>query len=133
MRLALAIAFFLSLALVVQAIISPDTRSRTGMCHVSAEEFVELDFTDAVLIDVRTPAEYRSGHLDGAILIDVRARDFQDRIGQLDKQVAYYVYCKTGIRSAHAVKYMQQAGFARVCNVEGGLGALRKLGTELVQ
>ena len=133
MRTAVAIAVLLLLAFVVQAIIIPDTTDRSGACDISPVEFVELDVTDAVLIDVRTPAEYHSGHLEGAILIDVRARDFQERIGQLNKQARYYVYCKTGIRSAHAVKFMRQAGFTRVCNVEKGLAGLRKLGTELVR
>jgi rhodanese-related sulfurtransferase len=121
------------LAVAVQAIIRPAATEKHDACSISAADFVAQDIADAVLIDVRTAAEYNSGHLAGAILMDVRNRGFQDHLRQLDKGASYFVYCKTGIRSALAARHMRQAGFARVCNVEGGILRLSKLGAELVR
>lgn len=101
-------------------------------CNVLAADFAGEDLSGAVVIDVRTHAEYQGGHLEGAVLINVRSREFGDRIRALDKSKQYYLYCKTGIRSAHAARIMRKSGFEKVCNVKGGIVALQKQGTTLV-
>ncbi len=100
-------------------------------CNISAGEFAKKDLSDAIIIDVRTPGEFGSGHLKGAELIDYSNREFPARIGQLDKSATYYVYCKTGIRSSRAVSYMVQNGFTNVCNIDGGTLALMSSGVKL--
>ncbi|MDO9590965.1 MAG: rhodanese-like domain-containing protein, partial [Microcella sp.] len=52
-----------------------------------------------IVIDVRTPAEFASGHLEGAINIDVQSADFDSRISELDADGTYFVYCRSGNRS----------------------------------
>jgi phage shock protein E len=64
----------------------------------------------AVAIDVRTPEEYAAGHIEGAELIDVQAADFSRRIGGLDPDVTYVVYCRSGNRSAAAAEAMRAEG-----------------------
>ena len=59
-----------------------------------------------MIIDVRTPAEYAGGHLDGAVLIDVQSPDFASRIGELDRNGSYVVYCRSGARSGMAMQQM---------------------------
>ncbi len=85
---------------------------------------------DGVLVDVRTPAEYVFGHLDGAINVDARARDFDDLVASLDKSRPYYLYCSSGRRSRHALKRMQRRGFSRVHNA-GSLSDLAVAGVPL--
>ncbi len=66
---------------------------------------------DAIIIDVRTPAEFTEGHLDGALNIDVQSADFDDQIAALDPDEDYLVYCQSGNRSAAAIDRMDDAGF----------------------
>jgi len=115
------------------SISSCNSQSSTESCNISAADFAKKDISDAVIIDVRTPGEYNYGHLNGAELIDYSSREFQAKIGQLDKSAKYYVYCKTGIRSSRAVSYMVQNGFKNVCNIDGGTLALASSGVKLVK
>ncbi len=76
---------------------------------------------DAILLDVRTIGEYQYNALPNAINIDIKRPDFIDEIDELDREKAYYVYCRIGIRSANACRLMQQMGFRSVYNWEKGL------------
>jgi rhodanese-related sulfurtransferase len=76
--------------------------------------------TTAELIDVRTPGEYRSGKIPGAINIDIMDEKFLRAIQRLDKSKTYYVYCRSGGRSANACHLMAQQGF-NVANLAGGI------------
>jgi rhodanese-related sulfurtransferase len=73
------------------------------------------------IIDVRTPAEYDSGHLEGAINIDFNSTGFKSLIDELDRSKIYLVYCRTGVRSANAVKIMIEMGFKTVYDMSGGI------------
>ncbi|MFM1926528.1 MAG: hypothetical protein RLZ06_104 [Actinomycetota bacterium] len=67
--------------------------------------------TIAAVIDVRTPDEFASGHLDGALNIDIQGSAFASEIGALDKSANYVIYCRSGNRAGQAVTYMQDNGF----------------------
>ncbi len=102
-------------------------------CSATAVEFKSIDPEKIVILDVRTAAEFNSGHIAGAMLIDIYKKDFQQLINSLDKEKTYYVYCKTGMRSAKATRFMEQSGFRNVCNIEGGLNQLKRAGIPLVK
>lgn len=72
------------------------------------------------LLDVRTPAEFSSGKLDGAQNIDIQAPDFEDRLKAMDKDKSYGVYCAVGARSAAATERMKQLGFKKIFELKGG-------------
>lgn len=74
-----------------------------------------------VILDVRTPEEFVSGHLAGAINIDYKADEFEANINKLDKKKTYLVYCRTGHRSAGAADIMKDNGFKSIKNLEGGI------------
>jgi rhodanese-related sulfurtransferase len=76
--------------------------------------------SDFRIIDVRTPEEYSEGNLKNSVLIDYNGDDFEAKIGELDKDGKYLVYCKSGGRSRQAVDYMQEQGFNEVYNMLGG-------------
>jgi rhodanese-related sulfurtransferase len=69
----------------------------------------------AVLVDVRTPAEFRSGSIPGAQNIPVD--QLGARLGEFDKQAQIVVFCRSGARSASAAGLLQQAGFAKVADL----------------
>lgn len=81
----------------------------TAGCAPAAESSIDLD-DDTVVIDVRTPAEYASGHLEGAVNIDFSAAEFATEVADLDPDTDYVVYCQTGNRSARAVEVMRAGG-----------------------
>jgi predicted sulfurtransferase len=64
-----------------------------------------------VILDVRTPQEYCTGHLKGSINLDFRSPSFRDQIARLDRNEAYLLYCRTGIRSRLTLLLMRSLGF----------------------
>ena len=88
---------------------------------------------DAILIDVRTPEEFGTGHLKGADNIDFKAADFIEKISQLDKSKHYVVYCGSGKRSGKATAKMDELGFATIIDVDGGIGAWNEAKLPVVQ
>ncbi len=74
------------------------------------------------LIDVREPWEYEERNI-GARLIPLNT--LPDQVGELEplKNEEVIVHCKSGRRSGNAQKFLQQQGFSRVRNLEGGIDA----------
>ncbi len=87
---------------------------------------------DAVVIDVRTPAEFAEGHLEGAVNIDLQSGAFEQQVGELPADGSYVVYCRSGNRSAQAKGIMQQLGFAEVVDAGGLQDAARSTGLPIV-
>ncbi len=72
------------------------------------------------VIDVRTPQEYNKAHLPGAININVADANFPDMIQRLSKSEHILVYCRSGRRSAIAVKIMEELGFFNILHMNDG-------------
>jgi thioredoxin len=75
----------------------------------------------AQLIDVRTPNEFSSGHLEGALNLDWNGAEFKNQAATLDKKNPVYVYCLSGGRSASAAEYLRNEGFSSVYEMDGGM------------
>lgn len=76
---------------------------------------------EGVLLDVRQPEEYRSGHLPGAVFIPLP--DLIDRVGELDPAKAVLAYCRSGNRSRAAAAFLLSEGFSNVYSLDGGITA----------
>lgn len=88
---------------------------------------------DSYLLDVRTPGEYVSGHIEGAGLLDFNSgAAFQKGISALDKDKTYYIYCHSGNRSGQAARYMKSQGL-NVVELQGGIMAWSMAGMPLVR
>ena len=83
------------------------------------EEYGGLE--GAVLLDVRTPQEYREGHIPGSINVPLQSLSTADQI-PAGKDTLLFVYCYSGARSAQAVKALAQMGYINVKNI-GGIAA----------
>lgn len=80
--------------------------------------------TNAVLLDVRTAAEVAERYIPGSIHIDVMQPDFTVNVLDLDPSKNYYVYCRSGGRSAQACMILEESGFTgRLVNLAGGITA----------
>ncbi len=84
---------------------------------------------DALVVDVRTPAEYASGHVAGAQNVDVNGGQFEASLDSVDRARPVYLYCRSGSRSAVAAEKLTQMGFQTVVNA-GGFDALAAAGAE---
>ena len=93
-------------------------RQRMGSQFVDSAQAHQLVEDGARLIDVRSPGEYASGHIDGArnIPLDQIAGRTKD-VGRKDEPVV--VYCRSGMRSAQAKSKLEAAGFTQVHNLGG--------------
>lgn len=94
------------------------------MKDLNTEEFKKAieENDDAVVIDVRTPAEIADGVIPGAMHIDIfDTAAFQGRVEELDKSRHYYIYCRSGNRSGQACRYMDAKGFNHTYNLAGGM------------
>lgn len=83
---------------------------------------------DIVILDVRTPKEYGSGHLKNAQHIDFYLPDFSNRLQALNPNKTYLVYCAVGGRSRKAAQMMAEMGFRKVYNASEGFPALKESG-----
>jgi glyoxylase-like metal-dependent hydrolase (beta-lactamase superfamily II)/rhodanese-related sulfurtransferase len=80
--------------------------------------------TAPVLVDVRTAPEWQKNHIEGARHIPLP--EFTKRMGPLDEAAPTAIICGSGYRSSIAASLLQAAGFTRVQNVAGGMGAFEE-------
>ncbi len=89
---------------------------------VSTADFKNyLEEDSYILLDVRTPDEFKSGRLKGASNINFYEETFEDEIDKFDKRKKYLVYCRSGNRSRQAMFLMRDLGFDEVYNLENGI------------
>ena len=108
------------------AALSETAAQKTIVIGVSAQEAQTLiqeksDDPNFKILDVRTPDEYTTGHVEGAINIDYSSDDFKDKLATLNKSGEYLVYCRSGNRSSGAVKIMEELGFTKIYHMAGGI------------
>lgn len=77
------------------------------------------DKDDIQLVDVRTPAECKSGGLPGAVRIPID--EFRNRLSEMNPRKETVVYCRVGFRGYLAARILGQSGFDRVLNLSGGI------------
>ena len=81
-----------------------------------------------ILVDVRTPEEYRNGHVPGAINIPVQELD--RRLAELSgyRDTELVLYCESGMRAGYAERMLQQQGFTQIRSLDGDMAAWRRAG-----
>ncbi|MBS1519013.1 MAG: rhodanese-like domain-containing protein [Bacteroidetes bacterium] len=97
--------------------------SASSYLNISPEEMMNLTSdTNYIVIDVRTPEEWRSGYIpETKYFIDYNSQDFNDKVLKLDTAGKYIIYCRSGNRSARACKTMHNLGFRHLYNLSGGI------------
>lgn len=82
----------------------------------SKVDLKELVKKGAVIVDVRTPAEFQGGHIKGAINIPLQS--LEKNLGKLSKEKAVITCCASGMRSGSAKSLLKAKGY----NVHNGGG-----------
>lgn len=91
------------------------------MKEITFNDFYQLYQNEQLsLVDVREVEEFQTLHLEGAQNLPLS--QLADTYDQLDKDLLYYVICKSGMRSARACQFLAEKGYD-VINVEGGMTA----------
>jgi len=80
-----------------------------------------VDNPDFLIIDVRTPEEYKAGHLKGAVNINLNSETFKEDIVKLDKSKTCLIYCRSGNRSSRAISIMRRLEFAHIYHLANGI------------
>ena len=113
------------LFLVVLFVVTPPK----SISNFRGAEFIEKysNTEGAVLLDVRTPEEFASGHIQSAINIDFQNPSFAEDVKKLDTSKPYFVYCRSGNRSGKAISFMKENGFTKIYELQGGIVASPEL------
>jgi len=94
------------------------------MKHITQEEWKKRAASDdnAVILDVRTQQECSQGILEGARCMDLYKKDiFIAELEKMDKSKNYFLYCRSGQRSASACLVMDSLGFKNTYSLLGGI------------
>lgn len=109
--------------------------AKDGVKHVDAAAAKKLIDESAgskdaklVVLDIRTPEEFKAGHIAGAKNVDFLAKDFAEKAGALDKNATFLVHCQSGGRSTRSLETLRKLGFKSIVHMDGGFSGWKKAG-----
>ena len=123
------------LAFVLTSQSDPDGKHITA---VSAKEAADLiakydQAGEFVILDIRTPGEFKSGHLANSVLIDFYSPTFAEQLSRLDKEKTYLIYCRSGNRSSNSLDIFKKLKFQKVYHMASGIRAWHSEGFPIVK
>ena len=115
--------YFSSLLLIILLTVNCKGQVSSIIETIPAITFAEKIKTtpNAPIIDVRTPEEYLSQHIENAENINWNSDNFDIQIQKLDKTKPVFVYCMSGGRSKKAAAKLEELGFSKIYDLEGGI------------
>jgi phage shock protein E len=122
-RIAIAVIVVVAVAVVGVLAFAPNESDEARAIEpglISPAEYVEsFNSDDHFLLDVRTPEEFASGHIEGAVNIPVEILgSYLDEVPQ-DQPVV--LYCRSGNRSDQAASILRRSGYSDVYDIDGGV------------
>jgi rhodanese-related sulfurtransferase len=109
-----------SIVMLMIAACSPASQSSATVQNLSPSQYV-ADFSEAqtahLLVDVRTPEEYASGHIAGSVNIPLQ--ELQSRMSEIPSNQAVVLYCRSGNRSGQAATLLRDAGYTQIYDLGG--------------
>jgi len=110
------------------------SQDKSGTHSIIAQEFqAQIQNNSVLLVDIRTPQEFQSGHIENAINIDFYASDFLVKMNELPKDKPVYIYCRSGNRTGQAASKLKQLGFPKVVDLKGGIKTWSQINGKLVR
>ncbi len=101
-----------------------------AISEISVNELTTLVENGSLVIDVREPDEYESGHIPGAILVPLST--VPNNSSEFESEESVYIVCRSGGRSMQACEMLHEIGITNVVNVAGGTVGWIALGNEIV-
>lgn len=127
----LQIALILALALLFSSPSSAEARGEKAEGSIEnisvkdAEKLIKSKGSGIVIVDVRTPGEFKQGHIAGAENMDLFGTKFEDQVARLPRDKPVLLYCRTGNRSAGAADLLKEAGL-KVLHMNEGIQGWEK-------
>jgi thioredoxin len=112
------------LFLILSVVFISCNEKKTGIIEeVTPKDFAEKIKTteNAQILDVRTPEEFESNHIDNAVNVNWNGDDFEAKVAAYDKSKPVFVYCLSGGRSKKAASKLNELGFTTIYELEGGI------------
>ena len=111
---------------------------KSAVQHVDAKAAAKLLASDdkkktPVVLDIRTPGEFKEGHLKDAKNIDFLEDSFEAKVAKLDKDKNYLVHCKSGGRSTKSLEVFKKLGFKNIYHLDGGFMAWEDAEQEVIK
>lgn len=105
----------------------PTTRPKVQ--KIDVEQFDRMrQEKNTIVLDVRTPDEFKKGHVPDAVNINVDDPSFARKVSDLDKSKTYLVHCARGVRSARASGKLAKIGFEHLYDFAGGFERWKEAG-----
>lgn len=121
-------AFFVFISFAGSAY-AQQTAPAPSVPQIQPEELAEIQ-SEVVILDTRSPQEYKEGHLKNARFVNFETFSLKD-VADISKDQKIVVYCKSGGRSNQVAKQLIEAGYKRVKNLEGGITHWKEQGYEI--
>lgn len=116
--------FLVALWLAVVSVAVAATLERRSVSEV--RHFLMASDKPVVVLDVRTPEEFATGHIQGARLYNYHDEGFERKLSLLPHNAIYVVYCATGYRSIRAARILRKMG-NDVVHMDGGIKEWKEL------
>jgi rhodanese-related sulfurtransferase len=118
------ISYFLMASLIMMML--SGAAKAAGLVTISPKQAYTLiqqerDNPDFVILDIRTPAEFKAGHIEGATRIDYYSKEFLNQMQALDKNKTYLIYCRSANRTTRTLYLIKDMGFEAVYNMGQGI------------
>ena len=113
--------FFCAVALLALVMFAALPATAKDITVQDAAQLLQNPPQGLIIVDVRTPAEFREGHLPGAVNIDYFGGPFEAQIAHLPKDAPVLLYCRTGKRSSSAHESMKKAGIGNILHMNEGI------------
>ncbi len=113
-----------------------DSQDSVTTIQVNAAKDFVARHENAVILDVRTPVEYKMSHITGSVNVNVQDEFFEDMVAALDPSKTYIVHCTKNPgngRSSRALETLQSLGFKHLYSLEGGYVAWHDAGLPLTE
>ena len=81
---------------------------------------------DMMILDIRTPEEFNSGHIPASINIDYKAKNFESELKKLDRSKSYLMHCRSGRRSSSALEIFRKLEFGYIIHIDDGILGWKK-------
>ena len=125
----------LTLILYINCVQGYSDQSSQIIKKISVEEADKLinerkDDPNLIILDVRTPDEYKTGHIKNSLNINFKSNNFKEEVDKLGKNNTYLVHCRSGKRSSKAIEIMRELNFREVYNM-GGIIQWKEKGFEI--
>lgn len=99
---------------------SKPAEAQSKISVIKPAEFKEKSINNTI-VDVRTPDEYKQGHIKEAKNINFYDKTFLEQMSKFDKNEPVYIYCRSGRRSSSASKKLSEIGFKKIYDLQGGI------------